>query len=178
MSSSKGPAKRKVADYVESVLLEKLPLVEMKHRPFNNGIAKAPPLFRKQDVNRIILFPGAFNPPHIGHLNLLRWVFEHAGHDLHIVAAIVVMTDDDRLVYKTSGEPDPLILKREERLKLWVGEGLPVDWLWVFERSEASWAAFRTEFEAAVKKDKIDVRFLMLGGPDWISSARMISPEY
>ncbi len=85
--------------------------------------------------NRILLYLGAFNPPHRGHLNLIRHVFDNAGDDLNIVLAIISPMDDDRLLDKFSDENNPLLLTQKQRITLWKAHGLPPNII-VWERPE------------------------------------------
>ncbi|KAM0438747.1 hypothetical protein ACHAPT_001505 [Fusarium lateritium] len=168
----------RLGDYAERVHFNGQDASKSSNRSFNNGSAKSPPILRPRGVNRILLYPGSFNPPHQGHLDLLRYVFENAGEDLHIVGAIVIMTDETRLEDKLSNEENPLILTREERVRLWRGNGIPVDWVWIYDRSEASWAEFRPQLAREFSKDHIEVKFILLGGPDAISAEGTYNPEY
>ncbi|KAK7425172.1 hypothetical protein QQX98_000087 [Neonectria punicea] len=167
----------RLGDCVESIHFRGQNPSKAPHRPFNNGHAQNPPLLRRQGVNRILLYPGSFNPPHQGHLDLLRYVFGNAREDLNIVAAIVIMTDDDRLAAKLSADDDPLLFTRDQRVNLWRGPGIPVDWTWVYDRPEASWEAFRTKLTNTVGKKGIDLKFMLLGGPDNIGADRMPDPK-
>ncbi|KPM42725.1 hypothetical protein AK830_g3816 [Neonectria ditissima] len=167
----------RLGDCVESIYYNNENPTKESHRPFNNGHAQNPPLLRSKGVNRIILFPGSFNPPHQGHLDLLRHVFGNAREDLNIIAAIIIMTDDERLTAKLSGEEDALILTRDQRLNLWRGAGIPVDWAWIYDRPEASWEGFRSRLAKNLKNRDIELKFLLLGGPDNIGADRMPDPQ-
>lgn len=168
----------RLGDYVERVHLDGEDASKYSNRPFNNGSARNPPLVRPRGVNRILVYPGSFNPPHQGHLDLLRFVFENAGQDLHIIGAIIIMTDENRLEDKLCQEESPLILTRKERVRLWCGDGIPVDWAWVYDESEASWADFRSRLTKEFRKDCLDVKFILLGGPDAISAEGTFNPSY
>ncbi|KAF4419133.1 hypothetical protein F53441_14446 [Fusarium austroafricanum] len=69
-----------------------------------------------------------------------------------------------------------IILSREQRANLWRGDGIPVDWAWVYDNSEASWAGFRDNLVKEIKKDRIDVKFIVLFGPDAITAAGGYNP--
>ncbi|RSL85922.1 hypothetical protein CEP52_015969 [Fusarium oligoseptatum] len=169
---------RPLANYAEAIHFQGKDASGLTNRPFNNGSADAAPILRPRGVNRILLFPGSFNPPHQGHLKLLQHVFNNAGDDLNIVAAIVIMTDDDRLKDKLCTEEKPLILSREQRANLWRGTGIPVNWVWIYDKSESEWDTFRTQLSGKVRKDGIDLKFILLGGPDVIGAGGMCNPEY
>ncbi|KAF7560105.1 hypothetical protein G7046_g4041 [Stylonectria norvegica] len=169
---------RRLGDYVEKVQYSSTTPLSAKHRPFNNGTARNPPIVSSDLINRILLFPGSFNPPHQGHLKLLKYVYENAGDDLNIVAAIVLPTDDERLAEKMSGEKEGYVLSRDQRVNLWRGKGLPVDWAWIYDKSEAEWADFRLKLERTARKDGIRIRYILLGGPDWIGSSFIHDPRF
>ncbi|KAF4449322.1 hypothetical protein FALBO_16683 [Fusarium albosuccineum] len=169
---------RRLGDYAEAIHFEGQDISSSSIRPFNNGTAKQPPVVRPKGVNRVLLYPGSFNPPHTGHLQLLQHVFNNAGDDLHIVAAIVILTDDNRLQDKLSGEENPLILSKEQRVKLWQGNGIPVDWVWIYDKSESDWMTFRTRLIDNLRKDGIDLKFVLLGGPDAIGAEGIYNPAY
>ena len=52
------------------------------------GHPQTAPRLDSSRVNRILVYPGSFNPPHRGHLHLLNHVFYHGVPDLNVVAAI------------------------------------------------------------------------------------------
>ncbi|KAF5637268.1 uncharacterized protein FTJAE_5683 [Fusarium tjaetaba] len=169
-------APRRLADYIERIKVADKTSSQTTARPFNNGTATQPPLIRGR-VNRILLFPGSFNPPHQGHLNLLKHVFHNAGADLNIIAAIIVTTDDERLKMKMERRETGIVLSREKRQNLWRGDGIPVDWAWVYDNSVASWPGFRAKLVNALKRDGVDLKFVLLFGPDAITADGGYNPE-
>lgn len=155
-----------LAAYVEAIHFRGEDVSKAPNRPFKGDVSKTSPLLLRRGVNRILIFPGSFNPPHRGHLELLRHAFENARDDLGIVAAIIIMTDDCRLQDKLSEEESAFILSKEQRANLWrFGDTTP-DWAWVYDRSEANWANFRSELARNVRKDGVDLKFILLTGPD------------
>ncbi|KAM0353075.1 hypothetical protein ACHAPU_001964 [Fusarium lateritium] len=168
---------KRLASYVERLQPIDPKASQPSDRPFNNTTAKNPPLLRPHGVNRILLFPGSFNPPHQGHLDLLKHVFDNAGEDLNIIAAIIVVTDDDRLEMKMEDKDTAIILPRERRANLWRGNGIPVDWAWVYNDTEVSWPGFRARLVRELRKDRIELSFILLCGPDAITGDGGYNPE-
>ncbi|SPO05615.1 uncharacterized protein DNG_08302 [Cephalotrichum gorgonifer] len=95
----------------------------------------APPILRRGVVNTVLLFPGTFNPPTVHHAQMLTHVTRNAGQDL-IIGSIVLFTSDvDEIIEIREGEEegDPNTLSDQERVTLWRGNEIPVDWVWIFD---------------------------------------------
>ncbi|KAG8161969.1 hypothetical protein KVR01_007734 [Diaporthe batatas] len=83
-------------------------------------------LLRPDRANHIIIYPGAFNPPHRGHIDTLLDGFKNSGPGLNIVATIVAPTGDNELRAKEAtrrakGEPATQVMldqrQREDLLR-------------------------------------------------------------
>ncbi|KAF4339210.1 hypothetical protein FBEOM_6869 [Fusarium beomiforme] len=166
---------KRLATYIERIKEANQQSSQNLPRPFNNDTATQPPLL-KPGVNRILLYPGSFNPPHLGHFNLLKHVFYNAGGDLQLRAAIIINTDDERLGIKMKRKGTGIVLPRERRANLWRGNST-ADWVWVYDNTEASWPEFRNKLVSEVKKDGIDLRCILLFGPDAITAEGGYNPE-
>ncbi|KAK6720732.1 hypothetical protein SNK05_003830 [Fusarium graminearum] len=166
----------RLADYVERLIPADYKSSNPSDRPFNNGTARDPPLLRPRGVNHILLYPGSFNPPHQGHLNLLKHTFMNAGADLNLVAAIIVPCSDESVKGKMERRGSDMVFPKEKRIKLWCGNGIPVDWAWVYDGSE-DWRAFRTRLTNAVRNDAMELTFMVLQGPDIINTERGYCPS-
>ncbi|ROT40427.1 hypothetical protein SODALDRAFT_96197 [Sodiomyces alkalinus F11] len=126
-------------------------------------------LLRRQFPNTILVMPGSYNPPHHGHLELLKHGLAQGGGDLNILAAIVIPTDDSRLSSKFAGRHRPLVLPKHLRAQLWrEAEGLPPH-VFVFEKPNSEWGVFREQVERATRADGFRVEFMALVGPDYVS---------
>ncbi|POS75608.1 hypothetical protein DHEL01_v206002 [Diaporthe helianthi] len=64
-------------------------------------------VLKTDQTNHIMIYPGAFNPPHRGHVEILEDGFSNAGPGLNIVAAVVAPTGDDRLREKEANRKPP-----------------------------------------------------------------------
>jgi hypothetical protein len=153
-------------------------------RIFDRGLFHFPPRLHQGRVNRILLFPGCFNPPHVAHETLLRQTFldiQDAG-DLNLIAAIVLPLDDERLTSKcrgagctttttaTTSGSNALVLTKAQRVCLWKGgwRAVPSDWRWVYDGSEAEWEGFRERLVGAVRRDGFELEFICLVGADYV----------
>lgn len=171
-------ANRRLGDFVEKAAAQQGLNFDPSQRPFNNGNAQDPPLLRPNGaLNHILLYPGCFNPPHRGHLALLNHVSRNAGTDLSLTAAVIVFTDDDKLAAKNRKEERPLLLSKAKRAELWREAGIAADRIWVFGGSEDSWKGLREQLQRNLARQKIDLRFLLLVGPDWISARSVTDPK-
>lgn len=168
----------RLGDFVEKCYYDGGIPKDAKFRPFNNGHAKDPPLLRSRGVNRILIYPGSFNPPHKGHMQLLNHVFHNAGDDLQIAAAIILPVDDVRLAIKTRHEKRTLVLPRERRNELWRSSGVLTDRIWLCDRSESDWEKLKKKLEDKFREKNVEVKFILLGGPDWVNSTRIPEPAY
>ena len=158
-----------LSPYIEKILYNQ------SHFPrepiFDYGIAHEAPILKSGQVCRILLYPGAFNPPHNGHSALLHQALNNSGRDANIIAAIILPIDDDRLRLKFSARPGTLMLTKSQRVTLWRGEyGLgPAPSCWVFEYSEADWEKFQKQLIKTTAADGFEVEFICLCGPDYVS---------
>lgn len=117
-------------------------------------------------VNRVLLYPGSFNPPHAGHQALLNHVLENC-HDINVIAAFILPLDENRVQDKCDRLGQSLVLTKVERAHLWQGY-TPSPWYTVYSRSELEWHWFRKDLEKVTARDGFRLRFVLLYGPDLI----------
>jgi hypothetical protein len=134
-------------------------------RIFDHGIFHNPPRLRPGTMNRILFYPGAFNPPHLGHLSLLQHAFEHSGSEMNIIAAIVFPLDDEVLAEKMETRSSNMLLTKTQRVGLWRGHGL-ASFFWVYDDSARCWTTFESRLVHDVSRDGFELEFLVLCGPD------------
>lgn len=143
------------------------------HRIFDYGFAHTAPSLEKDQLNRILVYPGSFNPPHIGHRDLLDYAFHNSSRDLNVIAAIILPLDEDSLARKFEGEKETLILSKEQRVSLWNGDHKlgPGPSFWVFGGSTDEWPSFQHHLSEATAKDGFEISFIALAGPDYVRTA-------
>jgi hypothetical protein len=131
------------------------------------GDLQVQPYLRKTKTNYIAVVPGAFNPPHIGHLETIRHTFLASGQDYSFVATIVILKTDSYLVEKNQGSGRRLHLTQEQRSILWRRHtGFPA-WAAVYkEKTLEDFNEFKSRLTTATAKDGFEVKFVQVSGPD------------
>lgn len=132
---------------------------------FNAGSTHHSPILKAGCINRILLYPGSFNPPHLGHFELLRHGFWRSGRDMNLVAAIVVPLDDNSLRFKFRRTEDATLFTQADRIRLWNG-CVPSDWYWTYDRSMTEWFDFKERLTAVISQDGFNITWTALTGPD------------
>ncbi|KHN96695.1 Rossmann-like alpha/beta/alpha sandwich fold protein [Metarhizium album ARSEF 1941] len=154
----------------------------------NMGIrSDIPPFTGNQDIesslidagdrNRVLLFPGAFNPAHEGHLQLLESILTATKKTLSIRGVVIVPHDDEQVQDKTMEEPATLDLAKSQRSTLWRrAVGFPENKAWIFTGSRSALAMFQEQLQDNLRKENISLTFLLLVGADWISTRAIYDP--
>lgn len=136
--------------------------------PHNNqifGSFHSAPTLDKTRINRVLVYPGSFNPPHRGHLHLLKHVFMRGAHDLNIITAIILPRSDESLAKKVREEDGKFMFGRDERCLLWKQDICFPPWAWVYEKSTTSFTTFFERLIQATKKDGYTLELVPLYGP-------------
>jgi hypothetical protein len=123
-----------------------------------------PPLNRDK-VNRVLIYYGAFNPPHVGHLGALYHAFQNSP-DLNIVAGIVCPVDVEQIERKNSRSNRMLVLSEEQRSELWERDARFPTWAFAPKNKYNTGQEFKEEIANAAKEDGYDILYLRLCGPD------------
>ena len=125
---------------------------------------RSAPILTKTEVNQIIVYPGSFNPPHRGHLHLLKHVFTRGTHDLNVIAAIILPRSDESVRRKVDVEKGLFRFGRDERCFLWKQDVCFPPWAWVYEKSTDSFEGFLERLIQATQKDGYSIEISMLYG--------------
>jgi hypothetical protein len=121
------------------------------------------PHLKKDKLNRVIIYIGAFNPPHIGHLAVLCHAFQ-SSPDLNIVAALVYSMDVGRIKIKNYCSNRKLVLSEEQRSQFWERDvRFPT---WAFAPRKYTSVSFETEIASAAMKDGYEISYIRVHGPD------------
>jgi hypothetical protein len=94
MSSTTPEVKQaSLSTYILLAEASTLPSSSPRTRPiFNTAFGISTPILKTDRENRIILYPGCFNPLHLGHKALL-W-HTYLSTDSHTIAAMILPVDD------------------------------------------------------------------------------------
>lgn len=145
-----------------------------------------PPILRPGRINRVLIFPGCFNPPHKGHVQTLSHGFHNIGADLNVVATVIrfvggascarkIRYHDSRKKKKKGGRPPakPFVLSRQERIALWEGDAEAaadcLKWAWPCPLQHREFNRFLRLVQAAASKDGLVLRYMWLTGGDHVS---------
>jgi hypothetical protein len=142
---------------------------EAPERIFRSSKRFPKPQLRKGVLNRILMYPGSFNPPHMGHKLLLTHAFFRSNME-NVVAAIVSPNSSEWIRKKLHNEPDALILSREERARLWDDDQL-TPWSWVNPYKNQSDGDFENALLRIVQANGFDIEFALVVGGDHIEQA-------
>lgn len=76
------------------------------------------PFLRSNQPNHILMYTGAFNPPHEGHMDILADGFNNSGPGLNIISTFVFPIPDDGLQAKEDARKNTRPAPRQVRLTL------------------------------------------------------------
>ncbi|KID80432.1 uncharacterized protein G6M90_00g009440 [Metarhizium brunneum] len=145
--------------------------------PFTNNQDVKSSIIDAEGRNRVMLFPGAFNPAHEGHLQLLQSVLNDMKKHLDIRGVVIFPHDDEQIRDKTREEPADLGLDKSKRSALWRNAaGFPADNAWIFTESRSALTRFQKQLQGNLRKENVNLTFLLLVGSDWISTRAVYDP--
>ncbi len=153
------------------------------------------PTLSRGRINRILVYGGCFNPPHIGHMRLLTHAYAHT-RDINVIAAVVLPGNDGavaskyrKLAHNSSSSAttiigandgaagkiaeeviaaDEMVLTQAQRMALMGGEAAS-EWFWINGLRYSAWERVRSALDAAVARDGFALEWLTLCGPDHVS---------
>jgi hypothetical protein len=123
------------------------------------------PLLSKDKVNRVIVYFGAFNPPHVGHLGALCHAFQSSS-DLNIVAGLVYPVDVGHTRRKNLDSNRRLVLSERQRSELWERDVRFPAWAFAPRKKWGISKDFEAKIANAAKQDGYEILYIRVMGPD------------
>ncbi|KAH6882567.1 hypothetical protein BKA58DRAFT_21586 [Alternaria rosae] len=171
VTSSDGVHTRYLEDYIRHAYEDIQGFPELSSRIFSRS--PGPDIQCDRD-NRIIIYPGCFNPPHVGHAALL-W-HAYLNMDANTIAVMIFALRDDSLDSKdhiTDDKGKAFILSHYQRRQLWKDDVLG-RFAWVFPAHDTNKLdIFMATIKRLAKADGFKVSFQTLYGGDHISQKTM-----
>ena len=118
-------------------------------------------------MNRLLVYAGSFNPPHLGHEALLRHGLKHSDIGMNVIAGIILPSDDESLYRKLQGERSPLVFTQAERVKT-LNSFVRYERCWTYDGRATEFDDFQKHFTKAVRDDGFDLEWVALCGPDYV----------
>ena len=136
------------------------------------------PMLEKSRTNRVLAYTGSFNPPHRGHLHLLKHAFTRGIHELNVIAAIILPRSDQSVATKVKAERGNFMFGIDERSLLWKQDICFPPWAWVYNDSTTSFTKFSQRLIQATEKDGYLLEFVPLYGAEIASPSSPPDPVY
>lgn len=157
----------KIVDLEQYIVKTRYPYGHKPHRGvFKSTPSNGRPTLQSDRPNRIIIFRGCFNPPHVAHEALLRFAYEQS-KDMNIIAAIVYPVDESSVKYKCQHQEGGLVFTKQERVRLWGGDE-PHEWRWVFDQEHYGFGQFLARLKNSIIQDGFELEYATLIGPDHV----------
>ena len=123
-------------------------------------------ILSREEENVILIYPGAFNPPHLGHFGVLKSGFIEGVGDLRISAAIVVILANTYIRYKNQQAGETFVVTQQDRAELWRSHPGHKTQTWIYAAEDDFWDGFANRLVMEARRDGFHIRFAQLMGTD------------
>jgi hypothetical protein len=151
-----------LSDYIRKVFKDKESTSQIE-QIFRGSISQ--PTLTRGRKNRILIYGGCFNPPHIGHLEQLIHCFRAGRAHLNVIAAVICLIKPQK-IKKKDLQDQTEVLSESVRAKLWNQDPRFPEWAWILPAHWVGIYAFTDRLRETSKKDGFDIDFLSVHGSD------------
>ncbi|KAI9892276.1 MAG: hypothetical protein M1814_001735 [Vezdaea aestivalis] len=136
---------------------------------FKDNHANRSPALRRDQVNRIIVYSGSYNPLQIGHVKLLRRVFAQSGPGFeNIIAALIHFVPDEvvrQKILKRGADDLPMYFNMADRIRMWNG-GRSNGHFWTYDDASTDFRDFQARLIELIDTHGFKVTWVGLWGAD------------
>jgi len=151
-----------LGDYIRKVFKDEASISQIE-QVFRGSIS--PPTLVRGRKNRILIYGGCFNPPHIGHLEQLTHCYRAGQAHLNVIAAVICLIKPHKIKKKDLRDPSE-VLSESVRAKLWNQDPRFPEWAWILPKDVVDIFPFTDRLRRASKRDGFDIDFLSVQGSD------------
>ena len=137
---------------------------------------KHAPVLHRNRENKIIMYTGSFNPPHLGHIELAFHTFLRSSST---TIAVVLLPLRDRLKAKDGAMINGKVFatEKEQRIAL-LQNDLLQRWTWFYKGHRTDLERYGTTLIEEAKKDGFQVSFVVLAGSDKFEREKVESKPF
>lgn len=157
-----GPNVFALGDYIRQVFKDKQHTSQVEQIFCGST---SPPILVRGRKNRILMYGGCFNPPHIGHLEQLIHCYRAGQAHLNVIAAVICLIKPHKIKKKDLQDPSE-VLPENVRAKLWNQDPRFPQWAWILPEQWVGVTFFTDRLREESKKDGFDIDFLSVQGSD------------
>jgi phosphopantetheine adenylyltransferase len=124
----------------------------------------------RYEQNHMILYEGAFNPPHLGHSKVLESAFVTDLPGLRPMAALVVVRGNGYIKIKNKEAGETFLVSQQDRAELWRHHPDHKPQTWIYAAKQNIWEDFAKRLVNTAQEHGIRLCLVQLRGTDNLSA--------